>query len=656
MKHVLFILCSLLLILSCQKEDDFCFPTESDVQIQNHQLKTSFNTDPLFSLIDLIGDLQIAGDLKKGQANSLISKIENAIKSIEKGNLNAATGQLNSFIKGVEGMIKKGALDDILGYSMINIVTDVLNPGSEDSFVDSRDGREYGYVTIGDQTWMSENLAYLPLVSGSGDYSFSEPYYYVYNNESDDVEVAQANENFNKYGVLYNREAAMISCPEGWSLPQDQDWSELISFLGEGVATDLKATEGWYISDWTDGNGDNSSGFTALPGGILWDEFNYEGQEAYFWSSTENSANSMAAWCYYLYFHLTDDVYRTDMDKKNGLSVRCIKKTGAEIGLATVTTSDPFNITQYSAEVSGEVVNDGGAAVFDRGITWSMEENPTIQEMYSSNGSGIGTFSCIISGLEPGSSYYVRAYASNEVGTSYGEQYSFTTEEQIIGPSVFTDSRDGTEYKYISLGSQTWMAENLAFLPSVDASASGSDIEPMYYVYGYEGNDVSLAKQNPNYTTYGVLYNWPAAMNGSSGSTSIPSGIQGVCPDGWHLPSDLEWTALINYLSDNGYGYEGSGSDVGKAMASTWAWITSTIPGAVGYDQNDNNDSGFKAFPAGFRNATGGFLGISQYAYFWSTSVYGSSTWYRMLHYNYGGVYRNYSNPKNGYPVRCLKD
>ncbi len=106
--------------------------------------------------------------------------------------------------------------------------------------------------------------------------------------------------------------------------------------------------------------------------------------------------------------------------------------------------------------------------------------------------------------------------------------------------NTFTDSRDGNVYKFVKIGTQTWMAENLAYLPSVVGSATGSETTPYYYVYGYDGTSVTAAKATSNYTTYGVLYNWPAAMGGFSSSSSNPSGVQGVCPAGWHLPSEAE--------------------------------------------------------------------------------------------------------------------
>src|SRR5690554_382234 len=146
--------------------------------------------------------------------------------------------------------------------------------------------------------------------------------------------------------------------------------------------------------------------------------------------------------------------------------------------------------------------------------------------------------------------------------------YKPTIEETTSG--TFIDSRDGNEYNWVQIGDQVWMAENLAYLPSVNMVADGSEdaAGSYYYVYGYDGTNVADAKATANYNTYGVLYNWPAAMNGTASSTTNPSGIQGVCPAGWHLPSDAEWTELTDYLGETGAG-AGGGTGAGGKLKET---------------------------------------------------------------------------------------
>ena len=97
-------------------------------------------------------------------------------------------------------------------------------------------------------------------------------------------------------------------------------------------------------------------------------------------------------------------------------------------------------------------------------------------------------------------------------------------------------------------------------------------------------------------------------------------------PEGWHVPSDAEWTTLKNHLIANGYNYDGTTSEnkIGKAMASTTGWDSSTQTGAVGNDQSVNNSSGFNAYPEGYREINGVFWAAALDAYFWSSTLYAS--------------------------------
>jgi uncharacterized protein (TIGR02145 family) len=140
-----------------------------------------------------------------------------------------------------------------------------------------------------------------------------------------------------------------------------------------------------------------------------------------------------------------------------------------------------------------------------------------------------------LDGLNPGT-YTLKARVTDDQG---GET---SVENQVtINPAleVFTDSRDGNIYRSVAIGDQTWMAENLAYLPSVSPSTRSSDVTPLYYVLGYDGDDVSTAKSEENYSIVGVHYNWVAANS--------------CCPEGWHLPGTSDWEALEVYIiSDQG--------------------------------------------------------------------------------------------------------
>ena len=219
---------------------------------------------------------------------------------------------------------------------------------------------------------------------------------------------------------------------------------------------------------------------------------------------------------------------------------------------------------------------------------------------------------------------------------------------EVVDPgNYFIDDRDGHIYQWVQIGDQAWMAENLAYLPSVSPPTEGSLTDPLYYVYDYSGTIVAEAKATENYNTYGVLYNWPAAMNGAQSSNTNPSGIQGVCPSGWHLPSNNEWEELINYLG----GSEIAGGKMKEEGLLHWG---SPNTGAT-------NESGFTGLPGGVRSTNGTWNGTLGYSgIFWS----GTEQYSSFPHYPYGRFLSASSSEAitSGYTesyalsIRCIKD
>jgi len=216
-------------------------------------------------------------------------------------------------------------------------------------------------------------------------------------------------------------------------------------------------------------------------------------------------------------------------------------------------------------------------------------------------------------------------------------------EEKDLLNNGFTDTRDNNHYNVVKIGNQLWMAENLKYLPSVVGPGTGSQTTPYYYVYGYNGTTVAEAKATANYTTYGVLYNWSAAMNGAASSTTNPSGIQGVCPTGWHLPSDAEWTELTDYLG----GTTIAGGKLKETGTTHWA---SPNTGAT-------NETGFTALPGGNRNYDGSFNYIGSYGYWWSaTENLATDAWNRYMGNYHSSVSRGNVPKELGFSVRCVRD
>jgi uncharacterized protein (TIGR02145 family) len=294
------------------------------------------------------------------------------------------------------------------------------------------------------------------------------------------------------------------------------------------------------------------------------------------------------------------------------------------------------------------VTSDGGATVTERGVLYSTSSDPINTGTKVTVGSGTGTFSTTLTGLTNGTTYYFVAYAINSAGTAYGEEFNFKTEgSDITGQSGTLTDYDGNIYNWIGIGKQAWMAENLkttryadgTAIPLVESSSVWDALSISDKAYCWYDN--STAKRD----TYGGLYTWAAAMNGAASSTSNPSGVQGVCPAGWHVPSSMEWTNLTDYLG-------------GKGVAGGKLKETGTIHWA---DPNTGatNESGFTALPGGYRSYTGYLFNlIGSYGYWWSSSEYDADwgVWRRYMGYDYADVYSYYNDKNYGFSVRCVRD
>jgi uncharacterized protein (TIGR02145 family) len=293
-------------------------------------------------------------------------------------------------------------------------------------------------------------------------------------------------------------------------------------------------------------------------------------------------------------------------------------------GLPSVTTGAVTNISGTGATVAGEVTSTGGATVTARGVCYATTQNPTISGTCVASGSGTGTFSASITGLSAGVTYFVRAYATNSSGTAYGAQASFTTTGASTG-SV-TDI-DGNVYPTVQIGTQVWMAANLkttryrngTTIPNVTNGTTWSGLTT--------GAWASYDNTTANNTTYGKLYNWYAVADSRN-----------VCPAGWHVPTDAEWTVLSNFLA----------TDVGFKMKSTSGWAN---------NGNGSNASGFNGLPGGLRDFDGSFGSVGWYGFFWSSSESGSDVaWTLVLSDGSRALGRSGANKRYGFSVRCLRD
>lgn len=316
--------------------------------------------------------------------------------------------------------------------------------------------------------------------------------------------------------------------------------------------------------------------------------------------------------------------------------------------LPVISTTPVSEIRNTKAISGGNITSDGGEIITTRGMCWSTEQTPTTSDTKSLNGEGAGNFLANIIGLSPNTTYFIRAFATNINGTAYGNTVSFTTQQDgSIGS--FTDPRDGNIYSTVNIGNQVWMAENLKYLPYL----TGPDYSPSeslnYYVYDYYGNTIEEAKATTNYNDYGVLYNWTAAMAGFTSSETNPSGIQGACPDGWHLPSDSEWIQLVDYLG----GPRKAGEKM-KDKSEIYWYSTGSDYGAIG-----TNESGFTALPGGYRasSISLSFERRRQKGFWWSSTEWNNTNVIaHHLDYKYAQIQRDYYSKSDGYSIRCVKN
>ena len=462
----------------------------------------------------------------------------------------------------------------------------------EGMLTDSRDGKTYKTVTIGTQTWMAENLnyAYIGIPYNNSGYTSDSTSWCYGDNPA----------NCTKYGRLYTWAAAMDSvgtlstngkgcgygticsptypvrgiCPEGWHLPTEEEFETLFTAVG-GKSTAgrmLKSTSGWNSS----GNGTDAYAFSALSAGFRHFNgyFNYEGNNAYFWSSTEDDSG----YAYYMYLYYGNgSAGLSNYLKYYGFSVRCLKDEGEAVESSS--SSTPKSSSSETSVSSSSVKSSSSA------MSSSSEK---------------------------------------------AESSSSKTPEPEGG--VLTDSRDGQTYKTVSIGTQTWMAENLNYETT---------------------NSYCYSDNVSNCTKYGRLYTWSAAIdsvgtwsaNGKGcglGKTCSPTyPVRGVCPEGWHLPTQTEWNTLFTAV--------GGQSTAGKMLKSTSGWNSSG---------NGTDAYSFSALPAGYRNDNGRYYYEGNVAYFWSSPESYSNDAYDMyLSYDDGLAYLFSSDLKNyGFSVRCLKD
>ena len=311
--------------------------------------------------------------------------------------------------------------------------------------------------------------------------------------------------------------------------------------------------------------------------------------------------------------------------------------------------------SEGSYRITGTLASFGDGEISRFGVCWSESEKPDIEGclMELDLPSSTGEFSVTVSGLSASTTYYFRAFAVMNTITAYSEEKAFTTrpaEEDMVMDV------DGNIYKTVKIGDQTWMAENLKVTMYADKSPipfTEDVMEWFHFTRESLGYCWYENVQTHGYV-YGGLYTWAAAIAAHDGISLIQEGVQGICPDGWHLPGDAEWKQLEMHLGlsqEEADALKWRGEDQGGRLKQE----------GIEYWKSPNTGAtvelGFNALPGGYRHGSGEFQELTVTARFWTSTSNGYSyAWYRGLDYDTASVYRDFSGVYRGHSVRCVKN
>jgi uncharacterized protein (TIGR02145 family) len=324
------------------------------------------------------------------------------------------------------------------------------------------------------------------------------------------------------------------------------------------------------------------------------------------------------------------------MKKRIDLQIYLFAITGGLMLLATsckkdvvpvLITSPVTYVSEQSVTCNGDITDDGGASVTERGVCWSTSHNPTTSQNKISGGSGSGSFTCTITGLIPNTSYYLRAYAISSAGTGYGPEISFRT----WNAEMVTDI-DGNVYHTVTIGTQVWMVENL----KVTRYRGGEAIDLVTDNASWEGMTsgayCEYDNNAGNVDVYGRLYNWFAVNDNRN-----------IAPEGWHVPSDGEWTSLASYLGGDAV----AGGKLKEAGLIHWKEPNT---GAT-------NETGFTGLPGGHREYGGNFDYINWGGGWWcATEANPNDASIRYLDYGAWDLWNYLEDKRYGRSVKCVKD
>ena len=530
------------------------------------------------------------------------------------------------------------------------------------TFTDIRDGQVYKYVTIGSQVWMAQNLNYDTLNgTGSWCYNDSSKYCSTYGRLYSWATVMKLDTSYNRkrWGGS-DRVHRQGICPSGWRVPTDTEWGALIAYVGSDSARIRLSSK----SGWDTGNGTDKFGFGMLPANYRNIDGSFEkgiysssvfrtyGSFSNQWSSSESDTA-------HVWYRSFGDLYVNVLRfggpdngvKTFGFSLRCIEGAGTDVSSDTFTTLSKLVVDTAVGKLSPSF--DSSVMSYKDTVvagTTKFVLTPTASSASDTikvNGMVVKSGTSDTVTLSADTTTVKIVVSSPNTATTHTYTVSVVRKVSSSGASAsgtFTDARDGQIYKYVTIGTQTWMAQNLNYRKS----AGSTDTVGVCYNYA-----------DSNCTTYGRLYTWAEAMGLASmynGKTWAGSDVkhQGLCPTGWHVPSDVEWRILeVSVGMDSATaattGWRGT-TEGTKLKANSSLWST-----------NAGTDTyGFSVLPGGYDIYSGSFLNLGSYAYFWSASEYDAT---RAWHRNFGNGFvlrygddpEGYDDKVGGFSLRCIE-
>jgi uncharacterized protein (TIGR02145 family) len=296
-----------------------------------------------------------------------------------------------------------------------------------------------------------------------------------------------------------------------------------------------------------------------------------------------------------------------------------------------VTTLAAINISATGATLSGSANANGltTTVIFEYGTTASYGQNATPTFDQITGNSNIAEYATI-TGLTQNTTYHFRIKAVNSAGTTYGSDLTFAT----LNSATQVADIDGNIYNIITIGTQVWLQENLKTTKYNDGTAIPNVTDNTAWSTTTSDAYCDYANTPANSTIYGRLYNWYAV-----GSTNPKN----VCPTGWHVATDADWTALATYLG----GETVAGGKLKETGTTHWA---APNTGAT-------NETGFTALPGGYRAQSGSF-GLSGTYGFWWTATEGGATFafYRYMFNTSASLSSGDNDKHGGFYVRCAKN